>query len=290
VINISALALELTAAYDERRPLSIPPSSRDGLDLSTAYAVERELVRMRRSESHQTVGVKVGYANKAIWRALKLDTLVWAHMYDHTVRYADANVATLSLAHTISPKIEPEIVFKMKAPLPTGITEAAAALEAVEWLALGFEIIDCPYAGWKFQPADFVAAYGLHAALIVGEPRPVTAPDIPELVEQLPKFKVRLSRGGMSERVGESEGRSPSDGIDGQLVEEGSGRNSLRSPALCLAELATAMAKQVGAESLAAGDLVSSGTLTESTPIQPGKTWTVSVKGIDLPALTLTVV
>jgi hypothetical protein len=29
-----------------------------------------------------------GYANKAMWRALKLDTLVWAHMYDDTVRYA----------------------------------------------------------------------------------------------------------------------------------------------------------------------------------------------------------
>jgi 2-keto-4-pentenoate hydratase len=59
---------------------------------------------------------------------------------------------------------------------------------------------------------------------------------------------------------------------------------------LCLAELASAMAKQDGAELLAAGDLVSSGTLTESTPIQAGATWTASVEGIDLPALTLTLV
>jgi len=271
VIDIDALASELRAAYAERRVLSAPPSSRDGLDLATAYAVERELVRMRRAAGHQTVGVKVGFANKAMWRVLKLETLVWAHMYDDTVRDAAGNAATLSLARTISPKIEPEIVFKMKAPLSAGVTEAAAALEAVEWLALGFEIIDCPYADWKFQPADFVAAYGLHTALIIGEPRPVTAMSIPELIEQLPKFKVRLSK-------------------DGQLVEEGSGRNSLRSPALCLAELASAMATQDGAEPLAAGDLVSSGTLTESTLIQPGATWTASVEGIDLPALTLTLV
>jgi 2-keto-4-pentenoate hydratase len=268
-IDIHALALELTAAYEERRTLSTPPS-RDGLDLSTAYAVEREHVRMHRAAGHETVGVKVGYANKALWRVLKLDTLVWAHMYDHTVRYAAANVATLSLAQAISPKIEPEIVFRMKGPPSAGITEAAAALEAVEWLALGFEIIDCPYADWKFQPADFVAAYGLHAALIVGEPRPVTAADIAELVEQLSNFKVRLSK-------------------DGELVEEGSGRNSLRSPALCLAELASAMAKQ-GAQPLAGGDLVSSGTLTESTPIQPGTTWTASVEGLKLSPLTLTLV
>ena len=31
-----------------------------------------------------TVGRKVGFANKAMWRVLKLDTLVWAHMYDDT--------------------------------------------------------------------------------------------------------------------------------------------------------------------------------------------------------------
>ena len=273
MIDLQGLALELTAAYAGCRALATPPSSRDGLDLPTAYAVERELVRMRRAAGHRSVGLKVGYANKALWRALKLETLVWAHMYDDTVRYAHGNAAALSLARMISPRIEPEIVFKMKAPLGAGITEAAAALEAVEWLALGFEIIDCPYADWKYQPADFVAAYGLHAALIVGEPHPVTQANISELAEQLPTFKVRLSRDGMSERA---------DDI------EGSGRNSLRSPALCLAELASAMAKQEGAEPLAPGDLVSSGTLTDSTPIQPGATWTASVEGLALSTLTLT--
>ena len=118
------------------------------------------------------------------------------------------------------------------------------------------------------QPHRGIAAYGLHVALIVGDPRPVTAASIPELVDQLPKFKVRLAK-------------------NGETVEEGSGRNSLRSPALCLAELASAMAKQDGADPLAAGDLVSSGTLTESTPIAPGATWSATVDGIDLPTLTV---
>ena len=269
MIDIHALASDLAAAYDDRRTLTTPPSSRDGLDLPTAYAVERELVQMRRAAGHSTVGVKVGYANKALWRVLRLETLVWAHMYDDTVHRRDGNAATLSLARMISPKIEPEIVFKLKAPLSGSITEAAAALDAVEWLALGFEIIDCPYADWKFQPADFVAAYGLHAALIIGEPYSITAENISELVEQLSQFTLRLSK-------------------DGVVVEEGSGRNSLRSPALCLAELASAMAKQDGGEPLAAGNLISSGTLTASTPIGPGATWAAAVDGINLPTLTLT--
>jgi 2-oxo-3-hexenedioate decarboxylase len=273
VIDPRTLAAELAAAHAGRELVAPPASRGTGFDLAAAYLVERELVRMRRAAGRRTVGVKVGYANKAMWRVLQLDTLVWAHMYDDTVRYAEANEATLSLAGMISPKIEPEIVFKMKAPFPPpgsgdGVNEAVAALEAVEWLALGFEIIDCRYPDWKYQPADFVAAYGLHAALIVGTPRPVRAGDVAALAEQLPKFKISLAK-------------------DGLPVEQGSGRTSLRSPALCLAELASAIAKQDGAEPLAAGDLVSSGTLTESTLIQPGASWTAAVEGLELPALTL---
>ena len=115
-------------------------------------------------------------------------------------------------------------------------------LDAVEWLALGFEVIDCPFPDWKFQPVDFVAAFGLHAALIVGTPlRIEAAPQT--LVDELARFHVSLLK-------------------DGQVVAEGSGRNSLRSPALCLGELAFAMSARPTTEPLDAGALVSSGTLT----------------------------
>ena len=148
------LARELTDAY-AKRELIAPPSSRDGgLDLAAAYAVEGEIAQARRAGGRQTVGWKVGYANKAMWRALKLETLVWAHLYDDTVRYADWNDATLAIAAMVAPKIEPEIVFKLaKAPASS---DPIAVLEATEWYALGFEIIDCVFPDWKFQPADFV--------------------------------------------------------------------------------------------------------------------------------------
>jgi 2-oxo-3-hexenedioate decarboxylase len=63
----------------------------------------------------------------------------------------------------------------------------------------------------------------------------------------------------------------------------------LRSPALCLAELASALARQPSAEPLAAGELISTGTLTDPQPLAPGETWTASVAGLDLPVLTLRV-
>jgi 2-oxo-3-hexenedioate decarboxylase len=230
--------------------------------------VEGTLAERRRTSGHATVGRKVGFANKAMWRVLKLDTLVWAHMYDDTVQYATAGQATLSVARMYSPKIEPEIVFKLKRPIAPGEVEPAAVLGAVEWVALGFEIIDSVYPEWKFEPADFVAAYGLHAGLVVGEPRTIDDAAIPALVDELPRFKVRLMK-------------------NGELVEEGSGKNSLRSPALCLAELAAGIARQPGAPPLAAGELISSGTLTTSQPIGVGETWRAEVEGIELAPLTL---
>jgi 2-oxo-3-hexenedioate decarboxylase len=221
---------------------------------------------MRRAEGHTTVGRKVGYANKAVWRALKLPTLVWARMYDDTVAYARGGHASLSTAGMVAPRIEPEVVFKLRqAPMSD---DAAAVLESVQWVALGFEFVDCPFPEWKFQPVDFVACFGLHAALVVAEPRAIRQEDIQPLAEQLGSMKVRLSR-------------------NGDLVEEGHGKNALRNPAACLGELASAIVAQPGAEPLSADELVSTGTLTAAQPVSVGERWEVRAEGIELAPLAV---
>jgi 2-oxo-3-hexenedioate decarboxylase len=274
---IDALASEIADAFARRQLITVPPSARAaGLTLDQAYAVEAELARRRHAAGHATAGRKVGFASKALWRAMGLSTVAWASMYDDTVHHAGTNDTSISIGRMFSPKIEPEIMMKLKAPLGADVAEAAnandtvvrRALEAVESIALGFEVIDCPFLDWKFQPVDFVAACGFHAALIVGTPIRIEAGMIPSLTEALARFTVRLLR-------------------NGELAEEGSGRNVLRSPALCLAELASATASQPGAAPLSAGEVISTGTLTTSRFIAPGETWTAEVEGLDLPPLTV---
>jgi len=262
------LARELMSAYETGQMIDVPPSGRPGFNLDTAYKVETTLKGLREASGHRSVGRKVGYANKAMWRVLKLETLVWAHMYDDTVHDAENNSTTLAVAHPRSLKIEPEIVFGLNQAMAGELSDAAAALECVEWLALGFEIIDCPYPDWKFQPSDFVASFGLHAALVIGERVPVRSESIGTLVDELSRFKVRIS-------------------MNGEFVEEGSGRNSLKSPALCLAELGAAIARRFPDELLNAGEIVSSGTLTAGHPAGRGDLWTAEVEGLPVPPLTL---
>jgi 2-keto-4-pentenoate hydratase len=263
-----SLARELLSAYETGLMVSVIPSARPGFDLNLAYEVEATLRRLREAKGHRSVGRKVGFANKAMWRVLKLETLLWAHMYDDTVHYSDNNSALLTLAHPRSLKIEPEIVFGLKQPVPEG-SDAATALASVDWLAIGFEIIDCPFPEWKFEASDFVADFGFHAALVIGERMHIQRDLIPGLVTALPQLKVRMLKGQ-------------------EFVEEGSGKNSLKSPALCLGELGTAIARRFPNEPLSAGEIVSSGTLTGGHSTEWGDVWTVEVEGLPLPPLTLT--
>jgi 2-oxo-3-hexenedioate decarboxylase len=266
-IDINGLAQELLFSYTTGATIAIPPSARHSdFDLNSAYAVEAEFSRLRKESGRQTVGLKLGYANKAMWRKLGLETLVWAHMYDDTVYRAGTGMAELGLPYYRSPRIEPEIVFGLKEPLASGGLDDDAVLRSVDWLAIGFEVIDCPYPEWQFKPTDFVAAFGLHMALVVGPRLQVQSEMIPALVNGLGTFKVWVSK-------------------DGQFIEEGSGKNALRSPARCLAELAGAVVRQPRTTPLVEGELVSTGTLTSGHPVTRGETWQVDVDGLPLSSL-----
>jgi 2-keto-4-pentenoate hydratase len=262
-----AIAKELLSAYETGQIVPTPPSARPGFDVNVAYEVEAMLKGSREAAGHRAVGRKVGYANKAMWRVLKLETLVWARMYEDTVHYSEGSSA-LALPHRRSLKVEPEIVFGLKQAITSETLDAAAALESTEWLALGFEIIDCPFPEWKFQPSDFVASFGLHAALVIGERVQVHPETVGTLVDQLARFKVRVSK-------------------NGEFVEEGSGRNSLRSPALCLAELGAAVVRRFPDEPLSANEIISSGTLTAGHLTDKDELWNAEVEGLPLPSLTL---
>jgi 2-oxo-3-hexenedioate decarboxylase len=270
------LAQEIFTAWGLGRMIADPPSARPGeIDLNTAYGVESEFARLRAEHGRVPVGRKVAFANHAIWQKLNLKTLVWANMYDDTVHYAGEGETTFSLQGCRSPKIEPELVIKLKRPVtpsagagPDGAVSETSVLEAAEWIAIGFEIIDCPFPGWSFKPIDLVAAWGLHTALIVGAPFAIDLAAIPALVEDLPRFTVKLLK-------------------DGAVVEQGSGKNSLHSPARCVAELAQAVAHQRGARALAAGELISTGSLTNAQPVGAGEKWRVEVEGLPVTNLAV---
>jgi 2-oxo-3-hexenedioate decarboxylase len=70
-------------------------------------------------------------------------------------------------------------------------------------------------------------------------------------------------------------------------MDHGVGANALDHPALALAHLADVLSAQPMMEPLAAGEIITTGTLTAAFPIKPGETWTSRREGLPVDDLTV---
>jgi len=266
--DVAAIATRLIDAYDRATTLAPISAGTPGFDVAQAYDVLAEIERRRRAQGWRAIGRKIGFTNRTIWARYGVYQPMWAHVFAHTVHFAPAGSASLSLARFVQPRIEPEVVFKLKAP-PPDTDDARALLACIEWIAPGFEIVQSHFPDWKFTAADCTAAFGLHAALVVGTPVAVTAANRPVIADALPMFTLRLRRGG-------------------ELIDTGAGANVLGSPAQALAHLVRVLATQPRSPPLAAGEIVTTGTLTDAWPVKAGQTWTSDYGALGLCGLTLT--
>jgi len=73
---------------------------------------------------------------------------------------------------------------------------------------------------------------------------------------------------------------------DGAPRDRGAGANVLGSPLAALAHLLRVLAQLPAMPPLAAGEIVTTGTLTRALPIHAGETWSTTVEGIDLPGIS----
>ena len=162
-------------AYDHGRLIPAIAERDPGFDWAAAYDVAAEIVKLRRARGERCVGRKIGFTNRNIWAEYGATSPIWAHVYDSTLIYAKNNKASVSLRGSVAPRIEPELAFRLRAPVPAGCEDPAAVLQSIEWLAPSFEIVDCHFTNWKFTPADSAADFSFHWRLIVGEPYPVQA-------------------------------------------------------------------------------------------------------------------
>ncbi|HXF67656.1 MAG TPA: fumarylacetoacetate hydrolase family protein [Burkholderiales bacterium] len=263
--KIAAIAAELLDALDNGKTVRSIVERYPDFGWDEGYAVAAEIVRLRRARGERTVGRKIGFTNRNIWAEYGVSAPIWAHVYDRTVILAANGRTSVSLAGSARPRLEPEIAFKLKAPLAAGVSDPARVLESVEWIAPSFEIVDCHFADWKFEPADSAADFAFHWRLVVGAPHEVRPQERAAVLAQLRECKVTLER-------------------NGEVMDRGAGANALGHPAAALAHLAEVLARQPQFAPLAAGEIVTTGTLTAALPIEPGESWSSDYEG--LPGVT----
>ncbi|MGH8264510.1 MAG: 2-keto-4-pentenoate hydratase [Steroidobacteraceae bacterium] len=269
-MKLDTIAAEVKAARDRRKSLEPITARYPQFDLAAAYDVAALVHAARVRDGERPVGRKIGFSNRDLWKPMNVTAPIWGYVYDTTVSYLPQSRGSLAIGSLLEPRLEPEIVVQLSATPPAG-ADPQAILPCVEWVAHGFEIVECPFPGWKFQAPDTVAACALHAALLVGQRRSVT--DLgSDVAGRLERFTLDLKR-------------------NRELHDRGGGTKVLGSPLSALAHLIAVLAAQPRALPLSAGELITTGTLTGAPLVHAGERWASTIDGIDLPgfALSLTV-
>ena len=264
--DIAAIAAEAQAAIDAGRPIVSFAARHDGFALDDAYRVTAAMRQMRVARGEKPLGRKVGFTNRTIWDEYKVYAPMWGTMYDRTVRDIADLGGTFPLARLAEPRIEPEIVFGLVAAPKPGMDDADL-LATIEWAAHGFEIVQSIFPDWKFTPADTVAANGLHGALLIGPRVPIAGP-ADRWLQTLATFAIDLK-------------------CNGAVMDHGHARNVLDGPLNALRHLIGLLASDPDNPPLAAGEIVTTGTLTRALPIKAGETWSTTLIGIALPGVTI---
>lgn len=253
------LARDLMSARDGGGTTQPPTTRAEGFGLDQAYRVGAVLDRRLQRRGYHPIGCKVGFTNRAIWPRFGLDEPILAPVYDRTLRLAGPT-AEIPIGMFRAPMIEVEVVF--------GLAQEGTDEGRPEWVALGFEIVDCHYPGWHLTPADSVADFGLHGALVVGRPVNIRQPGFDERVARLDDLKVRLFRNATP-------------------VARGRGSDVLGHPLAALEFVPRLLPRFAGQEDPRAGGVVSTGTMTALEPLSPGERWRVEAAGVDLPGMEI---
>ena len=232
------------------------------LDLAQAYAAALSVRAARAKAGEIPVGYKVGFTNRNIWPHYQVYAPIWGTVWQAGVTHAaiDASaVAEVSLDGLCEPRIEPEIVFCLRQTPPPDCS-ADELVASLDWVAHGFEVVHTHFPGWKFTAPQAVADAGMHGRLLVGQRIAVPAGTVTvDLVQALAGLKLRLYG-------------------DGLLKDEGKGANVLDGPVQALLHFVRELRATPDAPALKAGDLVTTGTLTDAHPVQPGETWHTDIQ------------
>jgi 2-keto-4-pentenoate hydratase len=239
-LNYRQIAETFLKAEQTRTPIEPVSKTYPQLTAAAAYRVQHSLVaaKLERGASH--VGWKVGATNIAIQAQMGMDEPVYGHLLsEHRVE----NGGRMAMDNLIHPKIECEIAFQLGQDLIGPGVDEQKVRQATVAVRPSLEINDPRTVDWRLTNLEIIADNGVAVGFVVGNPfNDIATIDLREI-------SVRLTRNGVEF------GRGMGDAI-------------LGDPMRAVAWLANKLSEH--GQSLSAGDIILSGSLTTLGPIEPG--------------------
>jgi len=251
-MNIEEIASEVSSSISLAK--QIEPFSKRGLVLSLQEAYDVAGIVRQKLGQTEIIGRKIGFTNRNIWNIYNVDQPIWGPITTNSISFFESNFLKIDLSQFCEPRIEPEIVVCLKQTPKDGSEKTEIYLD---WIAPGFEIVDSIYPNWKFSLTDAIVSGGLHGCLAVGK-----------------KFKVNDRTERDLINVGVSLYRG------GELEEEGTGANVLDGPVSAIRYLHSGLSKIKNQDFLSAGDIITTGTMTDAKPIYPNEKWIAKFDGV----------
>ncbi len=262
------LADLLIKARREGRTIMRPSHHFREFDLNDGYEVYAAVDQILRAQGLKPAGRKLGFTNKATWKEFHLDTPIWAHIYTETLIETKGSEIEVDLRGLVAPRIEPEIVIGVGDQISQVGDDFSHLVDSIEWVAIGFEIVDCHFADWNFTAPEIVADFGAHSKLVVGKPLIVTELMRSGLSKMLENLNVQLI-------------------CNDKVIDTGIGRNALGGPINALGFLLEKVRTQSWSDKVSGGEIITTGTLTKLPYIYPGEHWKTKISGGNLQPLSI---
>lgn len=262
---VDGVAARLLQAWDRAGLAGLPSAESESFDLPAAWRVADELLQLRQGRGEVVAGWKIGFTNRSIWQRYGVHAPIWGPVWRGGLELLDTPQARLRLDGLCQPRLEPEIVFGLRAT-PRPDMDLKALQDCIEWVAHGFEIVHTHFAEWRFTAPDTVADFALHGRLLVGPRVPIS--QFGDLAGELSALRLELHEGG-------------------RLRDTGQATVVLDGPLHALRHWVQSMAEHTAHWRIEPGHVVTTGTITDAWPLQPGQRWQTVLSEPRLSALSL---
>ena len=209
-------------------------------DIDAAYAIQKELVTLRKARGEKVVGKKIGLTSFAVQKQLGVDQPDYGILFDTMDVSRSKSIDSSKL---ILPKVEGELAFILGKDITTKNITMDVLMDAIGQVRASIEVVDSRVEDWNIQISGTIAdnASGSHS--ILGEDRKSLNELNPETVS------MKLYK-------------------NGKLSSEGNGRACMDNPLNAALWLAQKMNNQ--GEPLCKGEVLLSGALGPMVSVVKG--------------------
>lgn len=254
--NLIDAADSLYAAQANRTPIPPLTQSYPNIAVADAYTVQRLTLERHLAEGAAVSGHKIGLTSAPMQKLLGVDEPDFGYILD-TMVLPDGVTVPADLF--CAPRVEPEVVFRLRAPLKGPGVTIADVLAATDALAPALEIVDSRIADWRITLADTIADNASSGAVVLGEWIPISE------VPPLPDTSATLV-------------------LNSSTVDSGAGRAVMGDPAAAVAWLANALA--TFGTAVEAEQFVLSGSYTTAVSVRAGDRVAATTSGLGSVSVT----